>query len=310
MRGEPIHRQVDVARPRAARAEAAKRFVHRRPDVLGSRRPDAPLRDRAEHGLGVAQLVKIFAVDRHRAARQLAGEQEHRRRVGVRFADRGQRVRHAGPRHGQTHARAPRGACVAVGHVARAPLVARRHDANRALVEEGVVDGQIVDAGDAENRVDPVGFQSLNEQTCAGRHAQSSPASWRWLIREFRLMQVVGRTIMERRSASPHRHHEEQSGQHGNGESYRDITPTLSAQLVDGEVPSTGSRNVGSGSRRARGWQAARRPSSTCGQGRHRRSHTEGAFVGAGPRQHQFVPAASDTRIAAGFPGVRDGLCH
>ena len=54
--------------------------------------------------------------------------------------------------------------------MAGATLVASRHDTNCALVHEGVVNRQVMDARDAEDGVNPMSFQCFDEQLCAGPH--------------------------------------------------------------------------------------------------------------------------------------------
>ena len=128
LRAEQVHGQVHIARPRSARFEAAEGLIHRSTDLLDSRRPDAPLGDGSENGFHVTQLMEIFTVHVHRAAGELAGEQEHRRRVGVRLPNRCERVGHAGTRNRQTHSGSACRAGVTVGHVSRPLFVAREDE--------------------------------------------------------------------------------------------------------------------------------------------------------------------------------------
>ncbi len=57
----------------------------------------------------------------------LAGEGQHRRLVGIRGRERGDRIGQSGPADAQTHAKLAAGAGVSVGHVGR-PTLLRRDD--------------------------------------------------------------------------------------------------------------------------------------------------------------------------------------
>ena len=167
---EQIHGQVDVAGAGSPSLETTEGIVHSRPDVRGARRPDTPLRDRSEHVIAVTKLMEILAIDAGRPAVKLAREQEHRRRIRVRFSNRGEGIGHARPWHRETDARPPGRSRVAVGHVAGATLVAGGHETDRRLVYQRVIDREVVDAWHAEDGVHPVGLQRPDQQLCAGRH--------------------------------------------------------------------------------------------------------------------------------------------
>jgi hypothetical protein len=161
--------------------------VHRRlSDVLGhvdehrtgtsGRREVKRRRDRA--GISWADLTrKVVLGDAHRDAgdvallegvgadgdrRDLAGDDDERRRVHVGVADRRDDV--GGARsardHGDTGAAGRE--CVALGHVPGSLLVAHE-DVADTRVDQRVVDGQNGAAGQAEDGVDPLLFEALYE---------------------------------------------------------------------------------------------------------------------------------------------------
>src|SRR5439155_16924464 len=60
IRTQQVHREVQIAGSRSARAEPTERLVHRRTDLLSASRPNTPLCDALQNVLWVAKLVEIF----------------------------------------------------------------------------------------------------------------------------------------------------------------------------------------------------------------------------------------------------------
>jgi hypothetical protein len=132
-----------------------------------------PLREAAEHPLVIDLLEGLASAQ---AARHLADEQDHRRRVlrGRVDADRG--VRRPGPPRDEADARTPRQLPVGLGHVRRARLVPADDELD-TRVAQGVEDGQVALPGDAEGDVDPVQLELVDEDAPAAADHSSSGAS-------------------------------------------------------------------------------------------------------------------------------------
>src|SRR2546427_383932 len=74
----------------------------------------------------------------------------------------------AAARGDHDHARPARRARVAVGHEARALLVAGQYVRDVALADQGIVDGEVVDAGQAEDVPHPLGPQNFHGPLTTG----------------------------------------------------------------------------------------------------------------------------------------------
>ena len=123
-------------------------------------------------------------------------QEEHRLGGGEGLHERGEGVGRAGAGRDEDDARLARGAGIAVGHERRALLVPREHVGDRRLAEQGVVDGQVVDARNAEDVADALGGES--------RHHPLSPCPGLVLIRRAHRVEGIG-ADPERQADGPSR---------------------------------------------------------------------------------------------------------
>ena len=125
--GEDVPRRLQRHRPRASGGGATQplgdepRGLDRVTDAL------RPLRQRAQRGQLVGQLVQMPQPAADVRRRHLAGQTQQRRAGAVRGAQPPRRVQDPRPGHDGVHARAPRRLRVAVRHVGGRLLMARRH---------------------------------------------------------------------------------------------------------------------------------------------------------------------------------------
>ncbi len=146
-------------------------------DVLGDalRRVDLPrcLRDPPEDPRVVEFLPGLASAKR---ARDLADEEEHRRRVlaGGVHADR--RLGRARPARDEADARPPRELADRFRRVRRALLVAAGDEPDRRVVER-VEHRQVALARDAEGELDPVSLELVDEDPAARPHSRSGSSS-------------------------------------------------------------------------------------------------------------------------------------
>jgi hypothetical protein len=87
----------------------------------------------------------------------LPGQQQHRRRAGVRSRQPGAGVVHARAGDDERRARPPADAGVAVGHVRRGLLVPGGDEPDRRLAVQGVEELHELDARQPEDDLDPLG---------------------------------------------------------------------------------------------------------------------------------------------------------
>ncbi len=129
-----------------------------------------PLRHRPEH-LAVVDLLERLATEL--SPPDLADQQDHRRRVLERGVDAARRVRRARPARDEADPRAAGQLAVRVGHVRGADLVAADDEADRRVVER-VEHREVALAGDAEDEIDAVQLELVDEDLAArARHPSS-----------------------------------------------------------------------------------------------------------------------------------------
>jgi hypothetical protein len=129
----------------------------------------APLRDARDGVHLVVDLVEHADVAADAAARDLAGDHEHGRRGGVRGAEPGRGVQQARSRHDERGADAAAGPRVAVGHVRRRLLVARRDEPDRRLVPEAGDGAVELHARETEHHADAFARQLLGQGFAAAQ---------------------------------------------------------------------------------------------------------------------------------------------
>jgi hypothetical protein len=167
--GDHVERQLDVHRAGAGAVEDREGAGHDRGQVGGAQQAVAEDRDPAHQAALVGQLVQPALAHAEFVGDVDAGDDEHRNRVGIGLAHGGDDVGHAGAGDDEAGRRAAGGAGVAVGHEARALLVARG-DVADAGVGQAAVELDRVHAGDAEDGVDAVALQDLDQHLAAGPH--------------------------------------------------------------------------------------------------------------------------------------------
>ena len=162
-RGRPLRICANASRMRAG---MALRLVGARP----------PLGHRREAGQLVAALVQIPLVQPDALRRDLAGDAQNGGGIAVGRSQRRQRVERGRPGRADADADLAAGAGVAVGHEGGALLMAGEDVPDAAVAAQGVVDGEIVRARDAEHSADVVPRQRANDSfTACHAHAFSSP---------------------------------------------------------------------------------------------------------------------------------------
>ena len=106
--------------------------------------------------------------------RNIGHEDQDGLAVRKRFHEGRQHIGRAGAGGDDDHSGPARGPRVAVGHEARALLVAGEDVGDVVLADQRVVDGEVVDAGQAEDVADALGAENFDDPLAAG--AQRSPA--------------------------------------------------------------------------------------------------------------------------------------
>ena len=172
-----IHGAFQPDRAAAARQQAAERLVDqarrlgRRMDAVG------PLGEAAHDRELVGQLVQQADIAADHGLLDLAGERQHRRvhRIGSRQRRRG--VEEARTGHDDVGRGLAARHGVAQRHVGAGLLVAGvdRPDGVGAVVE-GVEERIVLDAGQAEDRVDAVHFEHRDDGLCGGEGLHASDA--------------------------------------------------------------------------------------------------------------------------------------
>ena len=150
---------------------------HRR-QLVGAQQGVAERGYVADDGTLVGNLVQPSLAESQLVALVDAGDHHHRHRVPVGLTHRSGDVGHAGARDDETGGGTAGRAREAVGHEARALLMAGRHVSNTGPRESAIeLDG--VHTGNAEDVIDSVRFQQLGENSAAGRHGRGTPPE-RW----------------------------------------------------------------------------------------------------------------------------------
>ncbi len=167
-----VDRHRDVDRTRALGRKNREGLGQKLRHVLGSPCAAAEGGQRPRHRVQVRHLVQHPPALAQRVALRVRREKQHRHRVAVSLAERRRGVRHARSRDGQCHARPPAGPGITVRHKARAHLVARLDMGNRSALAPGFSQPpakvERVNAGDAEDRVDPVAREKAHRRLAGG----------------------------------------------------------------------------------------------------------------------------------------------
>ena len=158
-----VLRDVHEDRTRATGGRYVERLLDGPRDVLGLGDEEVVLGDRLGDAGRVALLEGIGADG---AGRDLSGDDDHRDRVHVGVAERGDDVR--GRRTGRDHgdARATGGVCIALRHVAGTLFVAHQDVPDRR-VDDRVVDGQDRPARQPEHDLDTLVLEGTDEGSTA-----------------------------------------------------------------------------------------------------------------------------------------------
>ena len=164
--------QLEVRRAGLLGGGDAERLAHRLGDHARVVEAGVPLGHGPQHLDGVDELVGGLLV--HAGEAGLAGERHQRSVVEVRVADAGGEV--AGARAERREADAgPAGeAPVGVGHEGRALLVPRGHEGDELRAVERLAEVERLLAGDAEDELDALVLQAVDEEVGGG--ARWSPA--------------------------------------------------------------------------------------------------------------------------------------
>jgi hypothetical protein len=175
---EDVDGDLDVHRTRARSAERGERLGDGVGGLVGAGDPAAPAHEVSHGGARVLGLVQEAEVGALGAGRHAGREDEHRLRLGVCGGRRRHRVRQAGPAGGQHDAGAATHAGVPLRGVPGTLLVPRRDRADPAR-REMPVELQVVGAGNAEDGVDAVRGEGLDDRgaTVAGAHVAASTDS-------------------------------------------------------------------------------------------------------------------------------------
>jgi hypothetical protein len=167
--GDHVERDLDMHRPRSCAAEYRecarqhlRQFIgaHQRMAERGQARHQDPLRGQFMQAT-FAKPELVAAID--------AGDHQQGYRIAVSLTQRGCDI--GQPRSGNDEARgrSAAGAGVAVGHETGALLMARGDMTNLGVAETPVKLDR-VDAGDPEDRVDPVLLQETDQRLATSRH--------------------------------------------------------------------------------------------------------------------------------------------
>ena len=171
-------RQRHRPRPPAARQREGGREAGR--DRRGLAQRLGPARDRTKAVDLVRHLVQRAEVAADERRGDVGHDHEHGHGAGIGLGERRERVGGRRPAGHHDHARRARGARVAVGHERRALLVAREDVADRRLAQERVVDGEVVDPGNAEDVTHALLGEGAHDPFAARRRAHriaSNPRS-------------------------------------------------------------------------------------------------------------------------------------
>ena len=154
---------------------AAAQQVEGAGDCAGDRARIAEGLGPATHRPEAVDLVGDLVQRAHAAADQLGsdvrGDQHHRHRAGIGLHQRRQGVGGGRPGRHDRHARLAGRPRVAIGHEARASLVPGQHVADGVLGQQRVVDGQIVESRNAEDRAHALGAEGVDHVLASARRA-------------------------------------------------------------------------------------------------------------------------------------------
>ncbi len=151
--------QIDQHRTRSPRRSQVERRRHDPGNLVGRLNQEVVLGD-AHRDAGDVALLKRVRTDRR--GRYLTRDHNEGRGVHVRVADGSDDVGGAGPTGDHRDTGTPGCERVSFGHVASTLLVTNEDVTNRR-VDNRVVDGQDRPPGQAEDRVDPLVLQALDE---------------------------------------------------------------------------------------------------------------------------------------------------
>ena len=167
--GDHVDRDLDVHRPRPRAGEQREGPRQHLGQLARVQHGVAEGGDACHHGLLRAQLVQPALAHRQLLGAVDAGDHQHRDRIAIGLAHRGQDVGHAGAGDDEADARLAADPGIAVGHEAGALLVARR-DVPDPGRRQAAIELDRVHARDAEHRVDPVALEQPHQHFAAGGH--------------------------------------------------------------------------------------------------------------------------------------------
>ena len=161
LRAHDVGRELEVRRPRLLRGGGAERLAHGLADHARVVDARVPLGHGPQHVDGVDELVGLLV---HADEVDLPGERHERRVVEVGVADAGRQVGGARPEGREADAGVAGEATVGVGHERGALLVARRDERDALGAVEGLVEVEGLLAGDAEDVLDALALETLDEE--------------------------------------------------------------------------------------------------------------------------------------------------
>ncbi len=123
----------------------------------------------------VGHLVERAQTLADQRRRNVGHDHQHGLRAGEGLDEGRQRIGRAGAGRDNDHTWLSGRSRVAVGHEGRALLVAGEDVGDVPLADQGIVDGEVVDAGEPEDVADALTAQGLDDPLAAG--AQLRPAS-------------------------------------------------------------------------------------------------------------------------------------
>ena len=157
--------QIDDDRARPAACGHIESLVQDARQVLDRTHKVIVLRAMAGDADRIAFLESIRADE---MGRHLSGEADERNGVHQGVREAGDGIGRAGARGHQQHADLAGRAGIALGRMGRALLVAHQHVLHEVLLEDGVIDRKDRTAGIAENRLDALVLQGLDDHFRTG----------------------------------------------------------------------------------------------------------------------------------------------
>ncbi len=181
-----VDRDLDADWSRGRGKRGPHRLLQYRERVFGARYAEEPLRDRLEHARLVRRLVDVAAALIEKAGLDLAGQMEHRRAGGERLDEAAGGVTGRNARGGHADAKPARHPREGVGHVERARLAARRHEAHAPARGDRVEDRHVVDRDDAESGADAAGLEIGRDQRAdRRRRGRALGGKFRLFVHEY-----------------------------------------------------------------------------------------------------------------------------